>query len=167
MGSKVSKHITLPRPAPPGSTLDYTPRESLSLYSKTNPGYIKSKKFKWKPKRKLTDNSEVSKQENHLETIDNTRDDVELSTVISDDTVTEISDIETDTRNHLIPSSLSTSTVKGRTKPKSHFSGFIQNEEKESFVRQLEIERQVKQQELHQRQVLNHKCFFIVHVKDI
>ena len=152
MGSRTSKPIKLPRPAPPDSTVDYTPRDSFSFYSKANPAYIKRKKFKWKPKKKVNQRELPGRSHDvHMtnETIDSSRDDVELSTNLSDDT--DISDIET--RTELIPSSLSATTMKGRQKPKPQFNGFIQTVEKEYFVRQLEIERQVKQQELHQRQV--------------
>lgn len=166
MGSKVSRPVKLPRPAPPYSTEDYTPRDSQSLYSRTNPSYVKHKnKFKWKPKKhpeatktdqsevlKLAHQSTAMKQANQSEAANSARDEQELNTTFSDDTVTEI-DVDVETRTELIPSSLSSATLKGRTKPKPQFNGFIQNQDKETFVRQLEIERQVKQQELHQRQV--------------
>ena len=182
MGSKVSRPVKLPRklprPVPPHSTEDYNPRESLSLYSKDNPEYVKKqKKYKWKPKKKpgeeeaKTDQSQIPKKPragkeqsraaitDQSATLDSTRDDeMDLSTSFTDETMTEITEIEHETsRSGRISSALSTATLKGRVKlssgPKPQFDGFIQNQEREAFIRQLEIERQVKQHELHQRQV--------------
>ena len=175
MGSKASRPVRLPRPVPPHSTEDYNPRESQSLYSKDNPQYVKkTNKYKWKPKKKPEENKSDQPQQlrqprdrrdqprapetDQSVTFDTSRDELDLSTSFTDDTMTEISEVENETtRSELIPSSLSTATLKGRAKlksgPKPQFNGFIQNQDRETFIRQLEIERQVKQQELHQRQV--------------
>ena len=173
MGSKVSRPVKLPRPVPPYSTEDFNPRESYSVYSKDNPEYVKKhKKYKWKPKKKLEERkTDQSKQPRDRKdraravitdqsgTLDSSRDDdMDLSTSFTDETMTEITEVENETtRSDLIPSSLSTATLKGRAKlssgPKPQFNGFIQHQDRETFIRQLEIERQVKQQELHQRQV--------------